>query len=138
MTSLTITRGLPASGKTTWARTQAAWRVNRDDLRAMAVATWDFSPEAEERITIAQYAMVRALLSSGQSVIVDDTNITRLRWSPLEAIARECGAEFIIMDFSEVSLEICLERNAARATSVPESVIHRMAVKLDEEKKNSL
>ena len=38
MTTLTITRGLPASGKTTWARRSrpGAVRVNRDDLRAHA------------------------------------------------------------------------------------------------------
>ena len=38
---LTITRGLPGAGKTTWARTHAATtgavRVNRDDMRALGL-----------------------------------------------------------------------------------------------------
>lgn len=49
MTTLTITKGLPGSGKTSWARQQPGWRVNRDTLRAMLAPMWKHGDEADER-----------------------------------------------------------------------------------------
>lgn len=66
-----ICRGLPASGKTTWAKKQVArgnWtRVNKDDLRAMLHGSgkegdWGFRSKSENMVlSIRDSIMVKAL-----------------------------------------------------------------------------
>lgn len=127
MTTLTITRGLPGSGKTTWARTQPGWRVNRDDLRAMVLPGWIYgSSTNEDALTEAQHSAICALLFHGRDVIVDDTNLRREHVDALREIASIYGAEFLIEDFTHVPLETCIERDAARPNPVGEAVIRRM------------
>jgi predicted kinase len=119
---LVITRGLPASGKTTWARAWVAedpWRlrVNRDDLRMMTTGRPVLTGRLEDALTLAQHAAAEALLRAGYDVVVDDTNL-RLRharaWADLAARA---GAWFEVRDFTDVPLEVCLARDAARAAA---------------------
>lgn len=124
MTELIITRGYPASGKTTWALAQLdigdgnRARVNRDDLRAsMFVGIRGIGTrEQEDRITVAQRAMVRGLLRAGVTVIVDDTNlrhdVARMWWR----IADQMNARFSVVDFS-TDVESCVARDAERSES---------------------
>jgi predicted kinase len=112
---LTITRGLPGSGKTTWARRQrGAVRVNRDDLRRMLHGGWSGQGWAEVQVTIAQRAQIEALLRAGVSVISDDTNLAARIVRELSDLAGQCGASVAIKDFTDVPLEVCLERDANR------------------------
>jgi predicted kinase len=129
MATLTITRGLPGSGKTTWAKAQrGAVRVNRDELRKMLHGGWTGDSWAEVQITTAQRAAVEALLRNGVNVICDDTNLRARVVRELAELAAECGAAVEIKDFTHVSPETCLERDAARAEGerVGEAVIRRM------------
>ncbi len=127
MATLYITRGLPGSGKSTWARQQPGTvRVNRDDLRAMLHGGHTGEGWAERQVTAVQHAAVEALLKSGQSVICDDTNLRGKTVKDLAAIASECGATAEIVDFTHVPLEVCLERDAQRPGSVGAEVIQRM------------
>lgn len=80
---LHMTRGLPGSGKTTFARNwvreypQNRARINRDDLRAM-LFNWDggkLTYDEEKTVTQAQRAAVVALLNGGYDVMMDDTNL---------------------------------------------------------------
>lgn len=82
MSELILTRGIPASGKTSWS---LAWvaeapdgrvRVNRDDLRRMLHGVSHGLTYAQEKqITATQVAIVKGALAKGQSVVVDDTNL---------------------------------------------------------------
>ena len=115
MPTLTITRGLPGSGKTTWARTQrGAVRVNRDELRRMMHGGWRGSAWAERQVTIAQHAAVRALLTEGVDVICDDTNLRPSMVRALLHLAAAAGADVRVRDFTDVPVEVCLRRDAAR------------------------
>ena len=116
MTRLLITRGLPASGKTTFARKlqPGVLRVNRDDLRRMLHGRRLYSEQAENQVTLVQRGMVEALLRKGAAVIVDDTNLrgeTVRRWA---ALAAKYQASFEVHDFTDVPLEECLRRDAER------------------------
>ena len=116
MSRLLITRGLPASGKTTFARKlqPQVVRVNRDDLRLMLHGRRLFTQWAEGQVTHAQRAAVEALLRAHADVIVDDTNLrlkTVREWAELAARFR---AQFEVHDFTDVPVEECVRRDAER------------------------
>jgi predicted kinase len=125
MPRLIITRGLPASGKTTRARAWVAEdpvrraRVNRDDIRAMAhdsafVKQDEETPGTERAIQAARDALVTALLKRGLDVVVDDTSLPTRTARDLRRLAVLAGAEFEVWDLTGVPYEECLRRNAAR------------------------
>lgn len=136
---LVITRGYPASGKTTWARKWVAEdsenraRVNRDDLRASlfgGAGVLDFA--LENRVSLAQRSQVEAFLRAGVSVVVDDTNL-RLKFARAWAdLAVTLGAEFSVIDFATTADECVardVEREAAGGRAVGEPAIRGMAAK---------
>lgn len=125
MPTLFVTRGLPASGKTTRA---CAWvaedperraRVNRDKLRDMChasafVAEDADTPGTERAIVAARDAAVKALLERGLDVVVDDTNLPSRSVRDLRRLAVLAGADFEVWDMTDVPLAECLRRNALR------------------------
>lgn len=136
--ALTITRGLPASGKTTWARAYVAGepravRVNRDDLRQMIYGEPVLSFAQEEVVTAAQTATVSALLAQDRTVIVDDTHLRAKHARAWADLALASGAAFVVADFLDVEVDVCVARDAARAArgerAVGEQVIRDMARK---------
>jgi predicted kinase len=134
MPTLTITRGLPASGKSTWAREQLrqvalrAARINRDDLRRTMHDGFSGAGWAERQVTIAQHAAIAALLRSGVDVICDDTNLRSRVVRDLVDLAADCHAEFVVEDFTDVPVDVCVERDRLRdpADRVGEEVIRDM------------
>jgi predicted kinase len=127
---LLITRGLPASGKTTFAKKlqPRVVRVNRDDLRRMLHGDRLYTPRAEAQVTLVQRAAVEALLGAGADVIVDDTNLRGRTVREWAALAARHDAAFEVHDFTDVPLEECLRRDAERADvdRVGEAGIQRM------------
>lgn len=140
MPTLIVTKGLPASGKTTWAREQVKKsdgkikRVNKDDLRAMVDPDWNRSKE--KAIILLERNMVYKLLSEGFDVIVDNTHIEGDHIDNYETIAKKMGAEFVVQDFTDVPLSTCLKRDAERANAVGEATIRRMYKTLQKQKPN--
>ncbi|HET6531213.1 MAG TPA: AAA family ATPase [Actinoplanes sp.] len=130
MTRLLITRGLPASGKTTFARTLQPYvvRVNRDDIRRMLHGRRLYTQWAEGQVTAVQRAVVEALLRARADVIVDDTNLTSRAVREWAELAARHGATFEVHDFTDVPLAECLRRDAERPESdrVGEFGIRRM------------
>jgi len=92
MQSLTITRGLPASGKSTWALEQVKLfpgtvRVNRDTIRQMLGVKWN--TKLEKLVSQIRDDSIRSALASGRNVICDDTNLSDRTVNHLQAIAGE-------------------------------------------------
>ena len=124
MATLVITRGLPGSGKTTWAR---AWvredpehraRVNRDDLRFMLHGS-EWSQQKEFQVQAVRDAAIRRLLDRGISVVCDDTNLPSRTARDLRKLALLAGAEFQVQDMTDVALVVCLDRNQRRKDKAP-------------------
>lgn len=128
MLSLTMTRGLPGSGKSTWASQQDAIVVNKDDIRKSLTAKgWVWSHENEKDVIACRDAAILGTLRSGRNVISSDTNFGRHE-SHLRQLAQQCDAEFIIKDFTNVPVNVCIERDARRSEGrVGREVIIRMA-----------
>jgi predicted kinase len=125
MPTLYITRGLPASGKTTKARAWVAEdpvrraRVNRDDLRAQLhdsvhVKQDDDTAGTERTIIAARDAQITALLRRGIDVVCDDTNLPTRTARDLRRLAVLAGAGFEVWDLADVPYDECLGRNAQR------------------------
>jgi len=123
MPELIVTVGLPGSGKSTHVRhllaTQLAdgvraARVNRDALRDQIHPGMYLGNETEKAVTAAQHAQINALLSEGYHVYVDDTNLRARHLRALRDLAAVAGAEFQVIDFTDVPLDTCIERDALR------------------------
>lgn len=126
---IVITRGVPASGKTTFARKWVAenpdWRtrINRDDTRKMVTDKfWGLSRHQEETMTLLQLAMARAAIAAKLSVIVDDTNLRASTVRTWMDLADELGVEFVVEDI-DIDVEEAVARDKARDRQVGEDVI---------------
>lgn len=134
MKTLYMTRGLPGSGKTTWAKQMQKenpniTRINNDDLRAM-MHGGEFSHDREKLVNSVTTDIARAACDRGHHVIIDNTHLPE-RWETrYRQLAAQLGMQFEVIDFTGIPLETCLERNAQRPNPVPEKVIRDMWRKL--------
>lgn len=134
MLELVINRGVPGSGKSTYAK---AWvnlkagriRSNRDDIRFQTYGTYFGPPVDENIVTVIQHSGIEAALKAGISVIVDDCNIEPKYIRILSAIANKYDAKVRIQEH-DVPVAVALERNRMRKDEggrfVPEDVILKM------------
>lgn len=134
MATLTIMRGLPASGKSTWARKHVADHpdtviVSLDGLRRMMMGSLtDYHTRRTERteqlVARAAHATVCDALRKGVNVIMDAQNATMERVRELVQLAANCDADVNIVAFT-CSLGMLLEcnRNRAEDDRVPEEYL---------------
>ena len=136
MTTIHVLAGLPASGKSTFARQLLAAsagrvrRVNLDDLRHMLDHTGGervWSKAHEATALDIQDAAVRSAIAGGFDVIVDNTHLTPSIPKRIKAAAVG-QATFVVHDFTHVPIDECIRRDAERGNaSVGEDVIRRLA-----------
>ena len=135
MPELVITRGLPASGKTTWARGWASQservRLSRDDLRETLFAVQGVGTSQQEAtISDLLHAQTRGYLNNGISVVIDATNLRLRHAREYATIAHETGANFRVEEF-DTPVDRCIERDHRRHNQggrhVGEQVIRDMA-----------
>lgn len=120
-------RGLPGSGKTTYAKELAnkGWvRVNKDDMRAM-LNNGKFSKQNESYVIALRDEIIISSLVQGKNVVVDDTNLDPKHLIAFESIAGEFLADFEIR-FFDVDVKECIRRNRLRDKPVPDKVIYQM------------
>jgi predicted kinase len=137
MPTFVIGRGLPGSGKTTRARAVVAqdpdsWvRLNRDDFRVMGHGRRTGRRSQEDQVTVVQHAGIRAALTAGYNVVVDDVNLNPAVFQELVRIGVDCGARVDVgtLDLRGVPLGVCHANNQLRFGTdqfVPPEEIERM------------
>lgn len=131
MPVLTIMRGLPASGKSTAAKEAISKdpktkRVNRDLLREM-LHNNVFTGKNEGVTVEVEKSIVTELLKGGNSVIVDDCNLSEHHAQMWLAVAVANGAEFKQIRV-DTPWDECIKRDADRERSVGEHTIKQMAL----------
>lgn len=127
MSKVILTKGLPASGKSTWALDQSGTvRVNKDSIRMMLYGAPNCGYGKEKRVLKMRDALIRKALQEGEVVIVDDTNFSPKHEKRIEQIAKEFNVPVEWKDFTDVPLNVCIERDSKRANPVGEKVIREM------------
>lgn len=134
MSKVVICRGIPASGKSTYAKKlveKGGWtRVNKDDLRSM-LHNGKHSNTREKQVLKVRDSIIIQALRAGQNVVVDDTN---LALKHIERIAEvvEAQAEiddakytWEVKDFN-IGLHEAIKRDVGRQGAVGEKVIRQM------------
>lgn len=128
-----ITIGIPASGKSTYAKELIGSRffkeVNLDDLREKLSGSphnMSFTKEALE----LWHNKLENYLQSKQNVVVSDTNLDR---GYRLALVEKCKKEGYLVKYVifDTPFGICVVRNRNRLWKVPYSAMLRMSSKMD-------
>jgi predicted kinase len=132
---LTITRGIPGSGKTSWAKDYQNFYfedrnrvvlVSRDDFRGMLfdASHGKLDHRSEKMITDMEADVVYDALISGHDVVEHSMNLRSSYVRAWAELAQRAGAEFEIKDLTNVPVATCIERDANRLhRAVGEDVI---------------
>ena len=149
MRSLVIMRGSPASGKSTWIKNMGLedYTLSADNIRLL-VESPILVPDKKHR-TISQkndsyvwtllFELLEKRMRNGEFVIIDATHSRSSDFSRYNKLCERYRYRRYYVDFSDVPIEECKKRNAAREDykRVPESVIDKMYSRLKTQQKTS-
>ncbi|WP_310556853.1 AAA family ATPase [Flavobacterium sp.] len=136
MRKVILMKGLPRSGKSTYAKAlidsnpETYKRINRDELRAM-FDNAKTSQENEKFIKKVLDLLITHALEKGKSVVVDDTNLSDKNYNRISQLVREYNLKFlenVVVEIKEMNtpIEVCIERDAFRENPVGAKVIKKM------------
>lgn len=136
MKRIIILKGLPASGKSTWAKAEVTAhpnmykRISKDDMREM-LDSGVYSKSNEKFVLALRDHLIIEALKDGKHVIVDDTNLNPVHETEIRRMAKWYAAEnkqeikIEIKEFN-LSLDDCIFRDSQRETPVGKNVIRSM------------
>jgi predicted kinase len=134
MQTITICVGIPASGKSTWAKEVIkkdpfnTVRINRDSLRDMAT-NYIWSQDNENLIISVRNFMITRSLKSKRNIIIDDCNISKRSFNDIVNVAKSAEVNCIVIEKPfYIELDEAIKRNALRegTAKIPEEAIRRM------------
>lgn len=138
MSEVTILSGLPASGKTEWAKNYLffdpkAVIISPDQIRGEL--TGDVADQSRnDEVFLIAIRRYRLHLLTGKDIIIDATNLTTSERNQWIHEAQEFGAGWEVVELRTPFL-VCLWRNWRRKRTVPFKVMWRMWGKLRAERK---
>ena len=136
MKKIILTRGIPASGKSTWAKQEVlkdpehSVRINRDDLRNMSGQYW--VPARENYIISCRNQLLNTAVYMGfNTIILDAMNlnprdidyITMIVDNFNKTLEGDNQYKIEFKDFTNVPLNVCIERDSKRENPLGEKVI---------------
>lgn len=128
MRKIIMTKGLPGSGKTTWAKQYQkknpnTVRVNKDELRSMLHNSVHSKGRENFVLKMRDHVVVSAL-AEGHDVIIDDTNLNPIHEQAMQVYAKQFKDTVVeIKDFTDVPIGKCIENDLKRLNSVGSKVI---------------
>jgi predicted kinase len=120
-------KGLPASGKSTWAKEfvkgrQDVIRVSNDDLRLL-MFNRAFSKPDTKHISIVRESMIQYAIDRGLSVVIDNCNLHPKHHRNYSELAVKYNYNFEVKDFTSTPLGECIRRDKLRDGKVGAWVI---------------
>lgn len=136
-----VLQGLPASGKSTWAK---AWvkedpehrvRFNRDDIRNMLGTYW--VPSREPLINAIYDGFIKDAMYQGYDIVIDNMNLNKDTIKEIENEVADFNEwiskseldiqyEIEYKSFLEVPLQTCIDRDAQRDNPIGKDTIRRI------------
>ena len=136
MKRIILTRGIPASGKSTWAKQEVlkdpehSVRINRDDLRNMC---GKYCVLAREKYILScrNLLLNTAIYMNFNTIIIDDINLNPRDIDYIikavnyfnKVLTSKNQYKIEFKDFTNVPLNVCIERDSKRENSLGEKVI---------------
>ncbi len=131
MIKVIFTKGIIASGKTTWAKqfvkdNQKYKRVSRDDLRHM-LSSYTFTNDNENIVTQVERDTIKQLLLMGYNLVIDKQNLNQQDFANdkrfiLDLVDWEDTVEFEVKEFP-ITLYQAILRDKEREFQIGEAVI---------------
>lgn len=147
MRNIIITRGLPASGKSTFLKEKKLepWVISTDNLRLLFNSPTyllngklDIKQDTTDEVFSLIYKMVERKMQNREFIILDATNIELDKYQTIKRLSEKYRYKVSILDFTDVPLDVCIERNKNRTFEVPKHTIMKMYSQLQEEKNQKI
>jgi predicted kinase len=132
MSELRVLIGLPASGKTTYAKSLGWTRINWDTDRKCLGLFWKkFDRKTEDEMQKNSFQLVESLGRS-EDIVIDNTNLSEKTRNKWKGVAERAGMTYTEKRF-DTPVEICVDRDSKRIGTehVGRAVIERMALFAD-------
>lgn len=131
MKTITLCVGIPACGKSTWAKEEVRRdpegivRINRDDLRHM-MNSYHHSDSNEKMVTEVAENIFLSALKKGRNVILDNTHLNKRYFDEVCKTVRELNIDCTVMEKSfYVDLDEAISRDSQRENKVGEDIIKK-------------
>lgn len=127
MSKLIICRGIPASGKTFWAKQwvledpEHRVRFNNDDIRNMLGKYW--VPSREPMVAAMKDSFVEEAILLRLDMVVDNTNLNNKEIEYWKNWANLYNYDLEYKDFFDTPLSVCIKRDKTRDPQISEKVI---------------
>lgn len=135
MSKIIICRGIPASGKSTWAKSWVAEdpthraRFNWDDMRNMMGPYWVPERENTGVLKTMRIAFLNTLMGKGWDIVVDNMNLNPKESAFFEDVIKEHNtknpANVYTLEYQDffTPVDVCIARDAKRENPIGEKVI---------------
>lgn len=129
MHKIIVTKGIQGSGKTTWAKAWVAEdpehriRINNDDITSMWGQPFGTSG-LYKRLKTIRIDMIAIAIDSQLDIVIDNMNLSKSSIQEIEDILSEYTDYHIeYKDFTNVPLEVCIERDSHRTNPIGKQII---------------
>lgn len=120
MSKLIICRGLPASGKSTWAK--QTLNTELELIKTMLGKYW--VPSREKLVQEIQFDAIVESLCRKFDVVIDNTNLDKKVLEKFDRLIKTFeDYEIEYKDFFDTPLSVCIERDKNRDVQITEKVI---------------
>ena len=129
MAKLIMLKGLPASGKTTWAMKQLEqgnfFRISLKDIE-QTMTEKNSKKKISNALRIRNDLLENILKNKLGNVILDDYNLSLISQRAIEKMCSKHGYDFEVKSFLDVPINECIKRDLKRKNSVGSKRIQKL------------
>jgi len=134
MRRVIILKGLPASGKSTWAKNfiqqNPDWvRVNKDDIRLELGDNYPTWYKKETAVFRRERQLIKEYLDNNKNIVIDNTHLNIRTLNDTIEFVENNGGVVEDIRFFQITVEEAISRDKSRDKPVGGHVIRQMANK---------